>query len=77
MLFLKKVLIQKITWKLNQAFAKSKFRILKGKKHPALNETEVAEMNSTCDKELASQLQHLRMSIDALEVSLLISGTIV
>jgi uncharacterized membrane protein YcjF (UPF0283 family) len=72
-----KVLVQKITWKRNQAFAKSKFRILKGKKHPTLNEAEIAEINSTCDTELASQLQHLRMSIGALEVSLLISGTLV
>ena len=72
-----KVLVQRITWKRNQAFAKSKFKILKGKKHPALNEAEIAEINATHDEELAAQLQHLRMSIGALEVSLLISGTLV
>lgn len=72
-----KVLIQKITWKRNQAFAKSKFKILKGKKHPTLDDTEIAQINSIHDKELAEQLQYLRMSIGVLEVSLLISGTLV
>jgi uncharacterized membrane protein YcjF (UPF0283 family) len=75
--FKEKVLVQKNSWKRNQAFAKSKFRILKGKKHPTLGESEISEINSIHDKELADHLQHLRMSIGALEVSLLISGTLV
>ncbi|PKG98384.1 hypothetical protein CXF95_14730 [Paraglaciecola sp. MB-3u-78] len=51
--------------------------MLKGKNHPSLGETEISEINSNHDKELAEHLQHLRMSIGALEVSLLISGTLV
>lgn len=72
-----KVLVQKISWKRNQAFAKSRFRILKGKNHPSLGEAEIEEINSSHDKELADHLQHLKMSIGALEVSLLIAGTLI
>ena len=72
-----KVIVQKHTWRRNQALAKSKFKILKGRHHHTLNQAEIDEINRTHDTELADQLQHLRMSIGALEVSLLISGTLV
>ncbi len=76
-IFKEKLIVQKVSWKRNQAFAKSKFKLLKSKHRPAINESEIDEINDEHDKELTEQLQHLKMSIGALEVSLLISGTFV
>lgn len=75
--FKEKLLIQRMNWKRNQALNKSKYKFLKAKHHEALSHDEAAEINELHDKELAAQLEHLRLSVGALEASLLIGGTLV
>ena len=74
-IFKEKLILQTMTWKKNKAFAKSKLKGFKHK-HQAI-EDEIDEINAEHDKELTEQLQHLKMSIGALEVSLIITGTFI
>jgi hypothetical protein len=62
MVLKEKVLIQKISWKRNQAFSKSRFRKVKSKNHHTLGEAEIATINAIHDTEIAEHLQHLKMS---------------
>ena len=71
------VIVRRANWKRNRELNKSKKRLFKENNDPTLSATVIDKINTASDKELAEAIHHVRLSIGALEVSLLISGTFV
>lgn len=71
------LVIRQSEWQRRKALNKSKFRLLKEKNSLPMGASEIDEINTVHDKELANAIHHLRLSIGVLEVSLLVTGTFV
>lgn len=71
-----RIIIRQSQWRRNRALSKFKLKHAK-EKDQSLIDSEKTAINEEHDKHVAQAIDHLRLSIGALEVSLLVSGTLV
>lgn len=70
------IIVRQSQWRRNRALNKFKLKYAK-EKDQAVIDAERSAIQQEHDKHVAQAINHLRLSIGALEVSLLVSGTLV
>jgi uncharacterized membrane protein YcjF (UPF0283 family) len=71
-----RIILRQSQWRRNRALNKFKLKHAKEKDQTIIDSEKVV-INEEHDKHVAKAIDHLRLSIGALEVSLLVSGTFV
>lgn len=71
-----RIIVRQSVWRRNRALNKFKLKYAK-EKDQAIIDAEKSAINLEHDKQLSKAIEHLRLSIGALEVSLLVSGTFI